>query len=215
MNDIEQNYQKYLKKAQEHKATLVAASKKQSLDKIKKWLDERASNETVHLGENYCSELLIKAEALKGYPIKWHFIGSIQSKDLRKISVVADYIHTISRQKELKYLKGYKGRFFIQINISNERSKSGLLSQDLGEFYEDLKANNLHDSCEGLMSIGSSLSQVGLDVVDSEMKQLKEIRDKINEDWKLSLGMSNDYEIALKNDSKYIRVGSAIFGQRT
>ncbi len=190
---------------------LIAVSKKKSVDEIREVI------ESGHLsfGENQIQEVENKWITLKKeFPnIKLHFIGGIQSKKVKSIFEHCDVIHSIDRMKvvslfsELEKYSTKKKEYFIQVNIGDESQKGGVKLSEADEFIVSCKKNyNL--KIAGLMC---------LPPFNEDPKQyfakLKEIAQKHNLS-SLSMGMSGDYEEAIKCGATHIRIGTQIFGPR-
>jgi len=200
-----------------NKVTLVAVSKQQSIDKI---------IQAIHVGqkifgENYLQEAIKKIELLKEYKLEWHFIGPIQSNKCKLIAENFSWVHTVDRLKIARRINEARENMppiniCIQINISQEDTKSGLLLDDLDNFADELKTyDNL--KIRGLMAIPSnSLSDEKLTIEFNLLRDKYEVMKKkyLSMDT-LSMGMSNDYLLAIKNGSNLVRIGSKIFGKRT
>ena len=200
-----------------NKVTLVAVSKQQSIDKI---------IQAIHVGqkifgENYLQEAIKKIELLKEHKLEWHFIGPIQSNKCKLIAENFSWVHTVDRLKIARRINEARENMApinicIQINISQEDTKSGLLLDDLDNFADELKTyDNL--KIRGLMAIPSnSLSDEKLTIEFNLLRDKYEVMKKkyLSMDT-LSMGMSNDYLLAIKNGSNLVRIGSKIFGKRT
>ena len=200
-----------------NKVTLVAVSKQQSIDKI---------IQAIHFGqkifgENYLQEAIEKIELLKEHKLDWHFIGPIQSNKCKLIAKNFSWVHTVDRLKIARRINEARENMppiniCIQINISQEDTKSGLLLDDLDNFADELKTyDNL--KIRGLMAIPSnSLSDEKLTIEFNLLRDKYEVMKKkyLSMDT-LSMGMSNDYLLAIKNGSNLVRIGSKIFGKRT
>ena len=139
-----------------NKVTLVAVSKQQSIDKI---------IQAIHVGqkifgENYLQEAIKKIELLKEHKLEWHFIGPIQSNKCKLIAENFSWVHTVDRLKIARRINEARENMppiniCIQINISQEDTKSGLLLDDLDNFADGLKTyDNL--KIRGLMAIPSN-----------------------------------------------------------
>ena len=199
-----------------NKVTLVAVSKQQSIDKI---------IQAIHVGqkifgENYLQEAIKKIELLKEHKLEWHFIGPIQSNKCKLIAKNFSWVHTVDRLKIARRINEARENMppiniCIQINISQEDTKSGLLLDDLDNFADELKTyDNL--KIRGLMAIPSnSLNDEKLTIEFNLLRDKYEIMKKkyLSMDT-LSMGMSNDYLLAIKNGSNLVRIGSKIFGKR-
>ena len=160
-------------------------------------------------GENRLDQLLEHKNILKDG--KFHFIAPLQSRKIQEIMKNCISIHTISRKKELRIIEEsyYSQKIFVQINIDNDPNKSGIKIEEVDKFFSLFQ--ELSYFPVGIMCIPS---------LENESKiafaNMQKINQKIKENYKnyigeLSMGMSNDYEIALDYGATIIRVGSKIF----
>ena len=198
------------------KADLVAVSKTRSIQEIQ----EAYNSGQLKFGENRVQEIVDKQSKLPNN-IEWHMIGHLQKNKVKYIAKFINLIHSVDRislAKEIdKHAKKENRRIdcLIQLKISKEESKFGLQIEDFKNFYESLK-NYKNLNIIGLMGMASFTDDNEL--IDSEFKKIKTIYDDmvlIDSGFKvLSIGMSDDYDIALENGSNMIRVGSKIFGKR-
>ena len=194
---------------------IVAVSKQQNFEKI---IEAFKAGQTI-FAENYLQEALDKQKLLKEYPIEWHFIGPIQSNKCKLIAENFHWVQTVDRIKIAKRLNdnciNKKINICIQINISKEESKSGIMLDEVDSFVSEL--NQFKQlRLRGIMAIPSHISQE--DKLIRELTLLKKIFDNLKIKNKnmdtLSVGMSEDYLLALNYGSTMIRVGSHIFGAR-
>jgi PLP dependent protein len=194
---------------------IVAVSKQQNFEKI---IEAFKAGQTI-FAENYLQEALDKKKLLKEYPIEWHFIGPIQSNKCKLIAENFHWVQTVDRIKIAKRLNdnciNKKINICIQINISEEESKSGIMLDEVDSFVSEL--NQFKQlRLRGIMAIPSHISQE--DKLIRELTLLKKIFDNLKIKNKnmdtLSVGMSEDYLLALNYGSTMIRVGSHIFGAR-
>ena len=211
---IVENYKLIINKINQlsNKANLVCVTKTFTLDVIKPLVDYGH----VDFGENKVQETMIKwSEFIKLNPkINLHMLGKIQSNKIDEIVKIFSFVHSLDNEKhsikfnesEKKFKK--KLNYFIQVNIGNEMQKSGIqisLVKDFVKFCQkDLNLNIL-----GLMCI-PPLNQNPNFFFNKLYKLNKECNLS-----NLSMGMSSDYEIAIKNGANYVRVGSCIFGNRS
>ena len=179
----------------------------------------------ITFGENYVQEGLDKIQYFTDhYPnnrIEWHFIGPIQSNKTRPIAEHFDWVHTIDRAKIATRLNEQrpvdKGplQVLIQVNISNEASKSGVNCDELFELAE-LISHLPNLTLRGLMSIPANVSNYHTQL--EAFKQLAELQQKLAQHSPdvdtLSMGMSGDMTAAIEAGSTMVRIGTAIFGQR-
>ena len=168
-----------------------------------------------HFGENRVQEAKLKWQNIKkDYKnIKLHLLGKLQSNKVDDAYEIFDFIHSLDSKKlALKIFENEKNfkkqiAIFIQINTGKEQQKAGIAIEDTKDFVdfckEDLKLNVI-----GLMCIPPVSSEP-----TEHFLTLKDLASKCNL-VELSMGMSNDYIKAIKNGSTYVRIGSAIFGER-
>jgi len=197
---------------------LVAVSK----TKPNSYIEEAQSCGQIEFGENRMQELEEKIPHFKGKDISWHMIGNLQTN---KIKLIADKINWVHSIEKLKYLKefekraeGNKIKALVQINISGEKQKGGVEPEDLGQLLKE-STNFEHVTVCGLMGM-ATFTDDPEDVRD-EFKLLKKLFDehkKKNEGSvqleHVSMGMSNDMEVAIEEGSTMVRIGSDIFGAR-
>lgn len=198
------------------KADLVAVSKTRSIQEIQ----EAYNSGQLKFGENRVQEIVDKQSKLPNN-IEWHMIGHLQKNKVKYIAKFINLIHSVDRislAEEIdKHAKKENRRIdcLIQLKISKEESKFGLQIEDFKNFYESLQ-NYKNLNVIGLMGMASFTDDNEL--IDKEFKKIKTIYDDmvlIDSRFKvLSIGMSDDYNIAIENGSNMIRVGSKIFGKR-
>jgi len=169
----------------------------------------------LHFGENKVQEAIDKWSDIKNdnHYIKLHLIGRLQTNKVRSALKIFDYIHSLDSEKlaikiaNEQEKEEKKPKIFIQVNIGNEEQKSGIDKKNLNDFYKFCK--NLNLNIIGTMCIPPNDGNT--EKYFSEMNDTnKELNFK-----ELSMGMSEDYLEAIKNNATYIRVGSKIFGSRT
>ena len=198
------------------KADLVAVSKTRSIKEIQ----EAYNSGQLKFGENRVQEIVDKQSKLPDN-IEWHMIGHLQKNKVKYIAKFINLIHSVDRislAKEIdKHAKKENRKIdcLIQLKISKEETKFGLQIEDFKSFYESLQ-NYKNLNVIGLMGMASFTDDNEL--IDKEFKKIKKIYDDmvlIDSRFKvLSIGMSEDYSIAIENGSNMIRVGSKIFGKR-
>lgn len=192
-------------------ATLVAVSKTKSNDAIL----EAYSLGIRDFGENYVQELIKKMDTLP-QDIRWHMIGHLQTNKVKDI--VKRNIYLIESVDSIKLantinkeaIKNEKTiNILIEVNIANDPNKTGCMLEDLEDLINESKTlSNIN--LLGLMAIGPKGSE---EEINSSFKKMNELKKKYN--LKLvSMGMSNDYKIAIKNNTDIVRIGSKIFGER-
>ena len=197
-------------------ADLIAVSKTRTIEEIQ----EAYNSGQIKFGENRVQEIVDKQSRLPD-DIEWHMIGHLQKNKVKYIARFINLIHSLDRISlaiEIDKQAKKEDRTIdclIQIKISKENSKFGLKIEDFEGFYKSLKTyKNLN--IIGLMGMATFTNDT--ETIDEEFKMIKRIYDDVaSTDSKfrvLSIGMSDDYNIALKNGSNMIRIGSKIFGKR-
>ena len=201
---------------------LVAVSKTRSLDEVRQAVNAGQKD----FGENTLQDALTKIPLLDDSESVWHFIGHLQSKKASHIPGNFHWIHSLDSLKLANKLSNamlrselnYNLNCLIQVNMSGEESKSGLKSDEVLPFIDKLLKLELPClNWRGLMTIG---------VLDDDARTrmaftgLRQLRDQCRDEFalgdfdQLSMGMSNDYSMAIEEGSTLLRIGTAIFGQR-
>jgi pyridoxal phosphate enzyme (YggS family) len=171
--------------------------------------------------ENYVQEALDKMAMLQDLAIAWHFIGPIQSNKTRAIAENFSWVHSVDRLKIAERLSEQRPanmlplQICLQVNISNEASKSGVASDEVaGLAYAITKLPNL--KLRGLMAIPAPSDDVETQRIG--FAQLRQLRDQLNQQGlqldTLSMGMSHDFAAAIAEGATMVRIGTAIFGNR-
>jgi PLP dependent protein len=175
-------------------------------------------------GENYVQEALVKIDALSGLrsQLEWHLIGPLQSNKTREVAAAFDWVHTIDRLKIAQRLSEQRPADLpplsvcLQVNVSGEASKSGVMPADLGPLAHAVAALP-RLKLRGLMAIPEAVD--GFEVQRVPHRWLRELRTALQQEGlaldTLSMGMSADLEAAVAEGATIVRVGSAIFGERT
>ena len=172
-------------------------------------------------GENYLQEAKNKITELKRDDIEWHFIGKIQSNKIKDIVRLFDWIQTVCSEKHLRMINEFSEQInkstniCLQMNIDKEESKSGLYKEELEKLLEK-SMEYKHINVRGLMAIPSKYNFENRNYRSYEhfRKYFEDLKDRYKQLDTLSIGMSNDYKIALAHGSNLIRIGSLIFGER-
>ena len=214
---VKQNLETFKKQISED-ITLVAVSKTKPISDI---MEAYEAGQRV-FGENKIQEMVNKYEALPK-DIKWHMIGHLQSNKVKYMAHFVNLIHGVDSFKTLKEINKQAKKHnrvidcLLQARIAKEETKFGL---EFSEIENILKSDELalleNVNISGLMGMASFSSDK--DEVSKEFQSLKTLFDKMNDSNMkldiLSMGMSGDFKLAIKNGSNMIRVGSAIFGSR-
>lgn len=199
--------------------TLLAVSKTRSAEEVAVALDAGLTQ----IGENYLQEALDKQAALQGRNACWHFIGPIQSNKTREIASHFDWVHSVDREKIARRLSEQRPegkpplKICLQVNISREDSKSGVLPEDaltLAKQITALPALQLR----GLMAIpAASDDRAEQRAAFAALRALRDTLQQALPDQTLdtlSMGMSGDMDAAIAEGSTLIRIGTALFGPR-
>ena len=183
---------------------------------------KQAYNAGLHdFGESYLQEALQKIDTLSGLDICWHFIGPVQSNKTRDIANHFQWVHSVDRLKIARRLNEQRApelgplNVCLQINISNEPSKSGINLDELPQLAKGVsKLSNI--KLRGLMAIPTKTDDLAQQRY--VFKQLRHAMTELNNSGHsmdtLSMGMSNDIEAAIAEGSTILRIGTAIFGKR-
>ncbi len=199
--------------------TLIAVSKTKPLSDI----EELITYGTMEFGENKVQELVDKYENVST-PVNWHLIGHLQTNKVKYIVDKVCLIHSVDSLKLAKEIekeavkKNVIANILVQVNVANEDTKFGLDADEVIELVEQIsKLSNI--KIKGLMTIApfvenpednrvyfSQLKQLSLDI---KSKNIDNVDMSI-----LSMGMTNDYEVAIEEGATMVRVGTGIFGER-
>ena len=196
---------------------LVAVSKAQPAKAVREAYE---AGQTI-FGENYLQEALDKQQLLKDLNIEWHFIGPIQSNKTQPISQNFDWVHSVDRLKIAQRLNDARPdhlpplQICLQVNVSNEDSKSGVSPEDLAVLASEIqKLPKL--TLRGLMAIPAPSKDVNVQA--TQFKRVRQCYDALLAQGfaldTLSIGMSDDYLPAIAQGATFVRIGSAIFGAR-
>jgi PLP dependent protein len=197
---------------------LLAVSKTFPPERIR----EAAQAGQIAFGENYLQESLGKIAALADLGLEWHFIGPLQSNKTRPVAEHFAWAHGVERLKIAERLAEARGaerpplQICIQVNVSGEASKSGVSPGETAALAQAVAAlPNL--KLRGLMAIPEPTDDMPL--ARQRFAMLRELRDSLNKAGMaldtLSMGMSHDLEAAILEGATIVRVGTAIFGERT
>ncbi len=197
--------------------TLLVASKTHPAERVREaWL----AGQTI-FGENYLQEALAKMPSLADLPIEWHFIGPIQSNKTKRIAENFSWVHSVDRAKIADRLSKDRSeslpplQICLQVNVSGEASKSGVPPDELAQLAAHV-VRLPHLKLRGLMAVPELTTATALQ--RSQFHMLWELFDRLKQDGykldTLSMGMSEDMDIAIAEGATMVRVGTAIFGPR-
>jgi pyridoxal phosphate enzyme (YggS family) len=199
---------------------LVAVSKTVPIEKLQTAIE---SGVTI-LGENYIQESRDKFNALYTHPVSWHFIGHLQSNKSKYAVKMFDLIHSVDSLKLSRELDKQARKIdkiqtvLVQVNISEESSKSGVLLEDTAQLITEM-SEMTHIAVKGLMTMPPYFNAP--EKVRPYFKKLRQLRDQIMTMnipgvslIELSMGMTGDFEVAIQEGATLVRIGTAIFGER-
>lgn len=201
---------------------LIAVSKTRSLAEVQEAL---ACGQT-RFGENQVQDALTKIRVCPYPQAEWHFIGHLQSNKVKYIPDNFQWLHTVDSVKLATKLNSALQNAnttaplncLLQVNVSEEKTKSGLHVDEVSEVLGNLLEANLPTlSLRGLMTIGVKADETQ---TRAAFRQLRELCDRCREQYglkdfdQLSMGMSDDYEIAIEEGATMVRIGTRLFGER-
>jgi len=200
--------------SEHHIVKIVAVSKYSTEEAIKRLyaIGQRA------FGENKVQDLVTKCQNLEELPLEWHFIGNLQKNKINHLIDANPYLFqgldslelAQALQKRLE-VKGTEMECLLQVNSANEASKSGVSAEKAKDTYAQIKESCPNIDLRGLMSIGAHTEDKKI------IQQSFETTHKLYEDLEgadiCSMGMSGDFELAIKCGSNMVRLGSVMFPQ--
>lgn len=214
IEQVKKDIEKYSKNPE--KVTLLVVTKYVGNEEVKQVLETGNNN----LGENRVQVLEEKIEKFGTENVNWHFIGNLQRN---KVKYIADYItmiHSVSSFRLAEEInkqatkKGRKIDILLEVNVSGEESKSGFSKKELKENIKEIeKMPNIN--IKGLMTMAPFIKEEKK--IRRIFIELRELKNELNNEYlknkilELSMGMSNDYRIALEEGATIIRLGSRIF----
>jgi pyridoxal phosphate enzyme (YggS family) len=200
---------------------LIAVSKTVSANIV----EEAIKAGVTILGENYVQEARDKISTLSEYSTSWHFIGHLQSNKAKYAVKLFDLIHSVDSIKLAREINKQAHKYdkrqqiLIQVNISQEKTKSGASADETADLINEISGfENI--AIKGLMTMPPFFNQP--DRVRPFFAALRDLRDQISKSAipgvsldELSMGMTGDFEVAIAEGATMVRVGTAIFGERT
>lgn len=203
---------------------LLAVSKTQPAQAVANLaaaLRSRTRAGPVAFGENYVQEALEKQLALAGLGIEWHMIGHLQSNKAREASAAFDWVQTVDRPKLIEALAKHRApgqaplNVLIQVNIDDEASKHGCRPEEIDALAADI-ATRPQLRLRGLMAIPAPDPDMGRR--RAAFQRMRRLFDALANHHPgvdtLSMGMSEDYALAIAEGATMVRIGSALFGAR-
>lgn len=201
-----------LKYSAHHIVKLIAVSKYASTEQIK-FLYQSGQRA---FGENKVQDLRQKCEILQNLPLEWHFLGHLQNNKINALlDLKPSLFHALDSvilaqdlQKKLS-AKNQILKCLLQVNISNESQKNGVSLENAGEIYCQIAESYPNIELVGIMGINQNTSDTA--ILNRNFSAAKKLFDSLKNAKILSLGMSNDFELAIANGANLLRIGSKIF----
>lgn len=205
---------------------LVSVTKTVSVNRIREAIEAGADT----FGENYVQEAGDKIIELSALPISWHFIGHLQSNKAKHAVNLFDMIHSVDSAKLAKEIDrqaekiGKIQDILIQVNVAGEIQKFGIAPEKVFDLVR-LVGNFQNVSIKGLMTMPPFFNNP--EKVRPCFRQLRQLRDRVQKDLldqkgmehislrELSMGMTGDFETAILEGATMVRIGTAIFGERS
>lgn len=191
---------------------LVVVTKEADIESVKQIVELGVQD----LAENYAQQLLQKYPLIKN--AQWHFIGRIQTNKIKYIVPICEYIHSVCRKEELVLIDKFASlhqkiqKILIEVNISHEQTKSGVDQSQLQEILE-FGSSLKNIQIVGLMTMAPFTED--FEQIRTIFKELRKLRDFYQRQYPelehLSMGMTNDFEIAIEEGATMVRIGRAIF----
>jgi len=176
-------------------------------------IEEAAAAGIAHIGENRVQEAAAKVSSLRHLPVTWHMIGHLQTNKAKTALELFDIIQTVDSLRLAETLSRRAERpipVLLEVNVAGEASKFGLSPQDIPETAEAV-ARLPHLDLRGLMTMAPLVSDP--EEVRPVFRELRRLRDALGLA-ELSMGMTDDFEVAIEEGATLVRIGRAIFGER-
>ena len=200
----------------QHPVRIVAVTKTHGVDAVLAAVDAGLTD----VGENRVQEALQKQDQASEVPVDWHLIGTLQRNKVRHAADRFALIHSIDRadlgaELERRVAPGQRQRVLVQVNCSGEPQKGGAVPESLPLLLDELRALERIE-VRGLMTMSALSADVGEQ--RRTFRQLRELRDAAERSGyalpELSMGMSDDYQVAVEEGATMIRLGTVLFGER-
>ncbi len=198
---------------------LIAVTKTYGVDVINEAIDCGVTD----IGENRVQEIMEKYNSVK--PVKWHLIGHLQKNKVKYIIDKVELIHSVDSVELAKEINRQAQKFgkiqkiLLEVNVSGEESKFGITPQSCLQLCRQISQEFENVKIEGLMTVAPYTDDARL--LENVFADLKNLSDEIAKEniervdmTELSMGMTNDYPLAIKNGATMVRVGTGIFGKR-
>ncbi|MCX7966752.1 MAG: YggS family pyridoxal phosphate-dependent enzyme [Syntrophorhabdaceae bacterium] len=197
----------------ERDVLLIGVTKKVDIERIRIAYDAGLRD----FGENYVQEAKKKIESFNE-KATWHMIGHIQTNKIKYIPKLFDYVHSVDRWEVVELLNRFekKMKVLFEVNIAGEETKHGASPDELKKIIERIETLNFIEPV-GLMTMAPFVEDP--EEVRWVFKRTRELLEELNREFgldmkELSMGMSNDFEVAIEEGATMVRIGTAIFGER-
>ncbi len=212
---IQNNIEQAKQRSKTHQdVNIIAVTKQVDVTRTQEAIDAGL----VHLGENRPEGLELKLQAIQSN-VSWHYIGSLQTRKVKQIINDIDYLHSLDRlslAEEIEKRATKTVKCFVQANVSGEESKHGLTREQTLEFVKQLEQFSKIEVV-GLMTMAPFTEDES--VIRHVFQKLKQLQQEVAQlnlhnvpCTELSMGMSNDYEIAVEEGATFVRIGTALVG---
>jgi pyridoxal phosphate enzyme (YggS family) len=192
--------------------TIVAVTKGHPLEVAR----EAAAQGLLNLGENRVQEALAKQEAWPDSPVRWHLVGHLQRNKVRHAAGRFALIHSLDSVRLADALeqeagkRGIRQDVLVEVNVAREPQKTGALPHEVEALVRHARGLS-HLNVRGLMTMAPLTGDAGL--IRAVFSGLRELSDRLGLT-ELSMGMSNDFEIAVEEGATMVRLGTVLFGER-
>lgn len=193
---------------------IIAVTKEVDVNRTKEAIEAGL----IHLGENRPEGLLNKLDSINS-AVSWHYIGSLQTRKVKQVIDQIGYLHSLDRlslAEEIEKRATKRVKCFVQVNVSGEESKHGLTREQALDFVKQLEQFPKIEVV-GLMTMAPFTEDETM--IRQVFKQLKQLQQEVSQlnipnvpCTELSMGMSNDYEIAVEEGATFVRIGTALVG---
>ena len=194
--------------AEPDKIIIICVTKSRAVEQILEAVNLGYKN----IGENRVQEALEKYKQISG--AKWHMIGHLQSNKVKEAVKIFDLIHSVDSLNLAKEINKQAIKInkiqdiFLEVKTSTEVTKFGFDPDEVGNVSDEInRLSNI--KVKGLMTIAPLVDN--MQEARPYFSKLRQLRDKLNPDWFLSMGMSDDFEVAIEEGANIIRLGRAIF----
>lgn len=190
---------------------LIVVVKEANLEQVKLLSDLGVTD----LAENYAQQLVKKYDVAP--KVVWHFIGRIQTNKIKYIVPRCEYIHSVFREQEIAEINKMAlklnkiQKILIEVNVSGEESKAGVKPEEVHDFLDSSRKYRAIEVV-GLMTMAPFVEDP--QQIRWVFRKLRELRDELSKEWPrlvhLSMGMTNDYEVAIEEGATMVRIGRAV-----